>query len=211
MKRNHKGEQKCTSVSCLFKALCQYFIMDTFDKVTRAISLCLKVNSMNTTRKKTSKRASKKVKTADKNNLGKPERKFSKRAPKVRWSKEEDMRLQQIVINYKKETFSLEDRNTSAISWKVIAERLTGTYICQFYSKYVDINNENFEILNPFGCTTYLFVVFYFNQARTGKQCRERWSNHVNPNIKTDPWTEEEEALIVKLQREKGNRYDSLA
>jgi hypothetical protein len=28
---------------------------------------------------------------------------------------------------------------------------------------------------------------------RTGKQCRERWFNHLDPKINKNPWSEEEE------------------
>ena len=38
--------------------------------------------------------------------------------------------------------------------------------------------------------------------GRIGKQCRERWHNHLNPNIRKDAWTIEEDALIYKLHTE---------
>ncbi len=44
---------------------------------------------------------------------------------KVRWSAEEDLRLQKTVQDYMKET-NHSDSNDSSISWKTIAERLTG-------------------------------------------------------------------------------------
>ena len=31
---------------------------------------------------------------------------------------------------------------------------------------------------------------------RSGKQCRERWQNHLRPNIKKGNWTKEEEHMI---------------
>lgn len=34
------------------------------------------------------------------------------------------------------------------------------------------------------------------NAPRTGKQCRERWQNHLRPNIKKGNWTRQEEELI---------------
>ena len=37
--------------------------------------------------------------------------------------------------------------------------------------------------------------------GRSGKQCRERWHNHLNPDIKKDRWTEEEDELILKAHR----------
>lgn len=33
-------------------------------------------------------------------------------------------------------------------------------------------------------------------KSRTGKQCRERYLNHLRPNIKKGFWTKEEEAMI---------------
>ena len=32
--------------------------------------------------------------------------------------------------------------------------------------------------------------------GRIGKQCRERWHNHLNPEIRKDPWTPEEDKVI---------------
>merc|ERR1711862_194976 len=32
-------------------------------------------------------------------------------------------------------------------------------------------------------------------KGREGKQCRERWHNHLNPQIRKDPWEDKEEWL----------------
>src|ERR1035437_2717746 len=32
---------------------------------------------------------------------------------------------------------------------------------------------------------------------RTGKQCRERWRNHLNPGIIKDPWEETEDIILL--------------
>lgn len=42
---------------------------------------------------------------------------------------------------------------------------------------------------------------------RSGKQCRERWHNHLNPGIKKGDWTEEEDRLIVTMQKAIGNQW----
>lgn len=47
--------------------------------------------------------------------------------------------------------------------------------------------------------------------GRIGKQCRERWHNHLNPDIKKGPWSEEEERLIVEAHTELGNRWAEIA
>ncbi len=33
--------------------------------------------------------------------------------------------------------------------------------------------------------------------GRIGKQCRERWHNHLNPDIKKERWTDEEDLAII--------------
>lgn len=48
-------------------------------------------------------------------------------------------------------------------------------------------------------------------QDRIGKQCRERWHNHLNPNINKNSWTEEEEWLLYIHHRFKGSRWADIA
>lgn len=43
--------------------------------------------------------------------------------------------------------------------------------------------------------------------ARTGKQCRERYHNHLQPNVKKGDWTVAEDNLIVELQKKFGNQW----
>ena len=40
--------------------------------------------------------------------------------------------------------------------------------------------------------------------GRNIKQCRERWCNQLDPNVKKGQWTLAEEELIIKLQQEIG-------
>ncbi|XP_010427153.1 PREDICTED: myb-related protein B-like isoform X1 [Camelina sativa] len=47
--------------------------------------------------------------------------------------------------------------------------------------------------------------------GRIGKQCRERWHNHLNPTIKKTAWTREEELILVQSQREHGNKWAEIA
>eukprot|EP01031_Cornospumella_fuschlensis_P043576 gene43576-53283_t len=43
--------------------------------------------------------------------------------------------------------------------------------------------------------------------AEHGKQCRERFLNHLNPDIKKTAWTDDEDALIMKLHEKLGNHW----
>eukprot|EP00186_Timspurckia_oligopyrenoides_P001511 CAMPEP_0182446624 /NCGR_PEP_ID=MMETSP1172-20130603/4312_1 /TAXON_ID=708627 /ORGANISM="Timspurckia oligopyrenoides, Strain CCMP3278" /LENGTH=222 /DNA_ID=CAMNT_0024642577 /DNA_START=223 /DNA_END=891 /DNA_ORIENTATION=+ len=42
---------------------------------------------------------------------------------------------------------------------------------------------------------------------RTGKQCRERWLNHLHPNNQAGPWTSEEDAAILRGVKIYGTRW----
>ena len=46
---------------------------------------------------------------------------------------------------------------------------------------------------------------------RTGKQCRTRWLNHLDPGIKKEPWTPEEERIIYEAQKTYGNKWAEIA
>jgi len=46
--------------------------------------------------------------------------------------------------------------------------------------------------------------------GRTGKQCRERWTNHLNPGIKKGNWTDEEDRIIIEKQAELGNQWSKI-
>ncbi|TKY56453.1 Transcription factor MYB98 [Spatholobus suberectus] len=48
-------------------------------------------------------------------------------------------------------------------------------------------------------------------EGRVGKQCRERWNNHLRPDIKKDSWSEEEERILVDTHSRLGNRWCQIA
>eukprot|EP01025_Chloroclados_australasicus_P041071 TRINITY_DN4326_c0_g3_i3.p1 TRINITY_DN4326_c0_g3~~TRINITY_DN4326_c0_g3_i3.p1 ORF type:complete len:495 (+),score=42.58 TRINITY_DN4326_c0_g3_i3:273-1757(+) len=47
--------------------------------------------------------------------------------------------------------------------------------------------------------------------GRIGKQCRERWNNHLRPDIRRDAWSEQEEILLVETHKTLGNRWADIA
>lgn len=51
----------------------------------------------------------------------------------------------------------------------------------------------------------------YSISGRSGKQCRERWHNHLDPFINKTGWTEEEERVMSDAHKELGNKWSEIA
>ncbi|GJT47459.1 transcription factor MYB119-like protein [Tanacetum coccineum] len=47
--------------------------------------------------------------------------------------------------------------------------------------------------------------------GKAGKQCRERWHNHLCLDIKKDTWSEDEERILVEVHRKVGNKWAEIA
>eukprot|EP00903_Cladosiphon_okamuranus_P011636 g10945.t1 len=47
--------------------------------------------------------------------------------------------------------------------------------------------------------------------GRSGKQCRERWHNHVDAHIKKGEWTAEEDQILCEAQRQLGNKWSEMS
>ncbi|KAK6123477.1 hypothetical protein DH2020_042783 [Rehmannia glutinosa] len=48
-------------------------------------------------------------------------------------------------------------------------------------------------------------------KGRIGKQCRERWHNHLRPDIKKDLWAEDEDRILIEAHAEIGNKWAEIA
>ena len=46
---------------------------------------------------------------------------------------------------------------------------------------------------------------------RNARQCRERWKNYVNPELRNEPWNQEEDRLLVEKYGEFGPRWNKIA
>lgn len=66
------------------------------------------------------------------------------------------------------------------------------------------------ELIERFGAARWSTIAAYM-PGRQGKQCRERWHNHLNPDILKSAWREDEEWRLFLLHRLYGNKWAILA
>ena len=46
--------------------------------------------------------------------------------------------------------------------------------------------------------------------GRNGKQCRERWINHLKPDISKEPWSKEEDDVLIRAYTEIGTKWSEM-
>jgi hypothetical protein len=47
--------------------------------------------------------------------------------------------------------------------------------------------------------------------GRLGKQCRERWRNHLDPDVNRAPWTDEEDQILIDWHDKIGSKWVKIA
>lgn len=66
------------------------------------------------------------------------------------------------------------------------------------------------ELVERYGPKKWTLIARHL-KGRIGKQCRERWHNHLNPSIKKSPWTEEEDNIIYQAHKQWGNQWAKIS
>ena len=61
-----------------------------------------------------------------------------------------------------------------------------------------------------FGMKNWKSIAEYM-RTKNARQCQERWYNHLNPNIIKTPWTEEEDATLMRLYNSFGPKWMLIA
>ena len=67
------------------------------------------------------------------------------------------------------------------------------------------------SLVNKYGTTSWSLIAKHLGQNRSGKQCRERWYNQLNPEAKKNNWTEEEENILFTKNMHLGNKWADIA
>jgi hypothetical protein len=79
----------------------------------------------------------------------------------------------------------------------------TGPWTAEEDRVVIDLVQEN-------GPQKWTFIASHL-PGRIGKQCRERWHNHLNPQIRKDDWHIDEEWLLFLLHKSMGNSWAEIA
>lgn len=48
-------------------------------------------------------------------------------------------------------------------------------------------------------------------KTRNPRQCRERWNNYLNPRLRGDPWSPQEDQLLLQKKMQFGTRWGKIA
>lgn len=125
------------------------------------------------------------------------------------WTEEEDTILQDAVAEF------------GGKNWKMVASRLNGRTDIQCLHRWQkalkpgivkgnwtpDEDELLCRLVEEHGDKKWSFIASALDTGRLGKQCRERYYNQLNPDIKKGPWSDEEEAILMKAHEELGNKW----
>ncbi|EFN56238.1 hypothetical protein CHLNCDRAFT_13979, partial [Chlorella variabilis] len=66
-------------------------------------------------------------------------------------------------------------------------------------------------LLQTYGPQNWSLIAKSLGSGRNGKSCRLRWFNQLDPSLKKEPFTPEEEEMIVAKHAELGNKWAQIA
>ncbi|EEF51134.1 myb, putative [Ricinus communis] len=136
----------------------------------------------------------------------------ARQSTKGRWTEYEDYLLTEAVTKF------------NARNWRKIAESLPQKTTSQCFTRWKRVLNPAIvkgtwtkeedeciiESVRKYGPRKWS-VVAKSLPGRLGKQCRERWFNHLDPAISKTSWTEDEELALIHYHELYGNKWAEIA
>ncbi|XP_024124562.1 transcriptional activator Myb isoform X2 [Oryzias melastigma] len=129
------------------------------------------------------------------------------------WTKEEDEILRLLVQEF------------GSNSWSAVALHFEGQRSqMQCQRRWQQIKNPELvkgpwtiqedqqvtDLVHKYGTKRWSLIAKHLH-TRNGKQCRERWHNHLNPTVKKTSWTLEEDRIVCQAHGLLGNRWADIS
>lgn len=127
---------------------------------------------------------------------------------KTRWAIEEDQLLIKLV------------NESEHVNWTEISRNFPGKTVQQVSERWSKVVNPTLikgswtrqedeiiiEFVKQHGVKNWTKLAQSL-PGRIGKQCRERWRNHLDPDVNREPWTPEEDNQLMILHEQYGNQW----
>ena len=141
-----------------------------------------------------------------------PSNGLKRRASMGKWTEDEDEKLRKAVKEF------------GGKNWKRIASKLSGRSDVQCLHRWQKVLRPGLikgpwtpeedetvvRLVKIHGTKKWSLIARQLN-GRLGKQCRERWYNHLDPSINKGEWTQEEDEQLLQAHHELGNRWAEIA
>ncbi|CAD8136117.1 unnamed protein product [Paramecium octaurelia] len=128
------------------------------------------------------------------------------------WTEEEDQQLKELVTQH------------GAKNWKKIASYFEDRTDVQCLHRWQKVLNPDLvkgpwtqeedellvKLVTNCGPKNWSQIAKHL-PGRIGKQCRERFHNHLDPKINKERWTDEEDQTIIEAHKKLGNRWSLIA
>ncbi|OHS96390.1 Myb-like DNA-binding domain containing protein [Tritrichomonas foetus] len=138
--------------------------------------------------------------------------KVSNKSKNTKWSSEEDALLIQLMNEKPNTNWSEYVHYFPGKTGQQVAERwekvLNPALIKGSWTREED--ETIIEFVKQYGTKNWTKLATLL-PGRIGKQCRERWRNHLDPDVNRDPWTEEEDNILIEMHEKIGNQWVKIA
>lgn len=136
----------------------------------------------------------------------------TKKVAGIKWTKEEDDILRQAV------------EENGAKNWRQISKKLPDRTEVQCLHRWQKVlkptlikgpwtaeeDQKVLQLVRQYGAKKWSLIASNL-PGRIGKQCRERWHNHLNPDICKKSWAYQEDRTILEAHMTIGNRWADIA
>ncbi|GJJ76706.1 transcription factor MYB, plant [Entomortierella parvispora] len=133
----------------------------------------------------------------------------------IKWTRQEDILLREAVVKFNGKAWKRiaefcfpdgsRDKDHCLQRWRMISKprSIKGPWT-------PEEDRQLRTLVHELGAEKWVLIASRLG-SRTGKQCRERWHNHLDPKIDKSPFTAEEDELIFKLFAQLGSKWAEMS